>query len=423
MKVDFAHVTDIEKRLTVVVPPETVEERITKAYGDLKKTVHLKGFRPGKAPLPLLERYFKAQIEEEVVAQIVRDTYPKAVEEVHARPISQPKIENGVLERGKEFSYTAVFEIKPDIAVKDYSDIELPADAEIAVGDDEVGRELEQLRHTFATLREVSDRGIRKGDYAVLDIDGTVAGTEIKAGRQKDFFIEVDDNVYLPGFADHILGLSPGSTKMFNLTVPDDFSQKELAGKTVDVTVTVKTLKEKVLPLLDDEFAKDVGQYEGLEDLKQQLRAQLLARKKSEAEQTIREKIFDTLIQRNPLDVPRSLVEAQIQEMLAQTGRMLAAQGLKLSDIGRSQGELVERYWAPAERRVKAALLLEAVARQEGITVEDREIEEEYRRLAESVKQDVAAVKAKIEPDMLRPDILEKKTIDFIMAKAKRTET
>lgn len=423
MKVDFAHVTDIEKRLTVVVPPETVEERIAKAYGDLKKTVHLKGFRPGKAPLPLLERYFKAQIEEEVVAQIVRDTYPKAVEEVHVRPISQPKIENGVLERGKEFSYTAVFEIKPDITVKDYTAIELPAEVEITVGDDEIGRELDQLRHTFASLREVSDRGIKKGDYAVLDIDGTVAGTEIKAGRQKDFFIEVDDNVYLPGFAEHILGLAPGSTKTFSLPVPDDFTQKELAGKTVDVVVTVKTLKEKVLPELDDEFAKDVGQYEGFEDLKQKLRTQLFARKKSEAEQTIREKIFDTLIQRNPLDVPRSLVEAQIQEMLAQTGRMLAAQGLKLSDIGRSQGELVERYWAPAERRVKAALLLEAVARQEGITVEDREIDEEYQRIAESVKQDVATVKAKIEPDMLRPDILEKKTLDFIMAKAKRTET
>jgi len=423
MKVDFAHVTDIEKRLTVVVPPETVEERIAKAYGDLKKTVHLKGFRRGKAPLTLLERYFKAQIEEEVVAAIVRDTYPRALEQVHAEPISQPKIENGVLERGKEFSYTAVFEIKPDITVTGYTDIELPAAAQITVGDDEIARELEQLRHTFATLTEVTGRGIRKGDYAVLDITGTVAGTDIPAGRQKDFFIEVDDSVYLPGFADQIVGLAPGSAKTFTLAVPEDFSQKEIAGRNVEVSVTIKTVKEKVLPQLDDEFAKDVGQYEGLADLQQKLRAQLLERKTRESERAMKDAIVETLIKHNPLEVPRSLVEAQIKAMIAQTGRMLAAQGLNLKDIEQSQGDLAERYWAPAVQRVKAALLLDAVARQEGITVEDGDLEREYQRIADSVKQDVAAVKARIEPDLLRPEILEKKTMDFIMAKAKTTET
>jgi len=423
MKVDLAHVSEIEKRMTVVVPPDTVDDRIAKAYQELKKTVHLKGFRPGKAPLPLLERYFKAQVEEDVVSRIVQDTYPKALEEVHAAPVSQPKIENGVLERGKEFSYTAVFEIKPEITVQGYSDIELEPQQEITVSDDEVNRELEYLRERFATLKEVTDRGIRKGDYAVVDITATCNGAAFPNGSQKDFFIEVDDTAYLPGFADKIVGLAAGKNTNFPLTVPEDFPQSDIAGKTVEVNVTVKTVKEKVLPSLDDEFAKDVGDYENLAALKQKISEQLLERKKFEAESATREKIFDALIHNNPFTVPRSLVEMQIRNMLLETDRMLSAQGMSLDNLGQSASQLVERYREPAERQVRIGLLLDAIARQEGIEAADADFEEEYERIAARVQQDKETVKAKIDRDLLRSQILEKKALEFVMGKAKRTET
>jgi len=423
MKVDLAHVSEIEKRMTVVVPPDTVDDRIAKAYQELKKTVHLKGFRPGKAPLPLLERYFKAQVEEDVISRIVQDTYPKALEEVHADPISQPKIENGVLERGKEFSYTAVFEIKPEITVQGYLDIELEPQQEITVSDDEVNRELEYLRERFATLKEVTDRGIRKGDYAVVDITTTCNGAAFQNSSHKDFFIEVDDTAYLPGFADKIVGLAAGTNTNFTLTVPENFPQSDIAGKTVEVNVTVKTVKEKVLPSLDDEFAKDVDDYENLAALKQKISEQLLERKKFEAESATRERIFDTLIHNNPFTVPRSLVEMQIRNMLLETDRMLSAQGMSLDNLGQSASQLVERYREPAERQVRIGLLLEAIARQEGIEAADEDFDEEYERIAARVQQDKETVKAKVDRDLLRSQILEKKALEFVMRKAKRTET
>lgn len=422
MKVDIAHVSGIEKRMTVVIPPETVTSQIDKAYLDLKKNVRLKGFRPGKAPIPILERYFKAQVEEDVISKIVQDTYPKALEEVKAAPVSQPKIENGVLAKGVEFSYTAVFEIKPEITAQGYEGLELEREQAAAVDDAELASELENLQNTYATLKDVADRGIRKGDYVVLDMDGTIGGAAFQGSKQKDFFTEVSDSSYIPGFADQISGLAQGQEKKFSLAVPADFAKKDIAGKTIDFTVTVKAIKEKALPNLDDEFAKDIGDYQGIEDLKTKLREQMLERKKRQAETNIREKIFDALIAKNQFDIPRALVEMQARNMIMETQQMLAGQGLSIEKLGQSPAQLFERYRAPAERQVRSALILDAIAQQEGLKAEDGDFEKEYQGVAQQVNQDLETVKAKVDREMLRPQILEKKAIDFIIAKAKITE-
>jgi len=422
MKVELAHVSGIEKRMTVVIPPEAVTSQIDKAYLDLKKNVRLKGFRPGKAPISILERYFKAQVEEEVVSKIVKDTYPKALEEVKAAPVSQPKIENGVLAKGTEFSYTAVFEIKPEIKAQGYEGLELEREQAAAVDDAELAKELENLQNTYATLKDVTSRGIRKGDYVVLDMDSTIAGAAFQGGKQKDFFTEVSDTSYIPGFADQITGLAQGQQKNFSLAVSEDFAKKDIAGKTVDFTVTVKGIKEKVLPNLDDEFAKDLGDYQGIEDLKTKLREQMLERKKRQAESNIREKIFDALIAKNQFDVPRALVEMQARNMIMETQQMLAGQGLSIEKLGQSPAQLFERYRAPAERQVRSALILDAIAQQEDLKVENEDFDKEYQSVSQQVQQDLATVKAKLDPEMLRPQILEKKAIDFIIAKAKITE-
>jgi trigger factor len=422
MKVDIAHVSGIEKRMTVVIPPEAVTSQIDKAYLDLKKNVRLKGFRPGKAPIPILERYFKAQVEEDVISKIVQETYPKALEEVKAAPVSQPKIENGVLAKDTEFSYTAVFEIKPEITAQGYEGIALDREQAAAVDDSEVAKELENLQNTYATLKDVSGRGIQKGDYVVLDMDGTIGGAAFQGSKQKDFFIEASDSSYIPGFADQISGLAQGQVKTFGLAVPADFARKEMAGKTVDFTVTVKSIKEKVLPGLDDEFAKDLGDYAGIDDLRKKLREEMLERKKRQAETAVREKIFDALIQKNPFDVPHALVEMQARNMIMETQQMLAAQGMNLENLGQSPAQLFERYRAPAERQVRSALILDAIAQKEGLQVEEDDFDKEYHMVSQQVHQDLETVKAKVDREMLRPQILEKKALDFIMAKAKITE-
>ncbi len=422
MKVDIASVNGAEKRVTVSLPSELVDRKIDSVYLDLRKNVRLKGFRPGKAPVSILERYFKSQVEEDVISGLVKDTYPKALEEVNASPVSQPKIENSVLERGKDFSYTAVFEIKPEIAVKDYTGIDLNRDIANEATDADVEKEIAALQNNFATMKDVEDRACKKGDYVVIDFDGTVDGKPYTGNSQKNFFLEIAGDSFLPGFEEHITGLEKGMEKTFALAIPEDFPNRELAGKTIKFNVLLKGIKEKILPEVDDEFAKDLGNYTGLEDLKVKIKESIAERKIRDSEAKIKEQIFDVLIDKNPFDVPKSMIETQVRNMIMNTQQMLEARGLKLEDMGQSQEQLFEQYRKPAERQVRSALLLEAIAEAEGITTQEDDLEKKYRELAEQMHQDVNSVKAKITREMLQPQILEQKAIELIISQAHITE-
>ena len=423
MKVDVTHVSDIEKRLTVVVPQETVSSQFEQAYKELKKNVRLKGFRPGKAPLSLLEKYFKAQVEEDVISKIVQESYPKAIDEAKTVPVSQPKIENAGIECGKEFSFTAVFEVKPEIAPQGYEGLELEREKIAQGGDEELATALEGLRSTYATLKDIEGRSLAKGDFGIFDLDAVCEGKPYGGGAQKDFFLEASDTSYLPGFLAQVEGMPIGDERSFSLQLPEDFANKEYAGKQVDVKVVLKGLKERVLPVIDDEFARDLSQkYSCLDDLKKALSDEISTRKRNQAEHGFKEKLYDALIEKNAFDVPKSLIDTQARNMVMETQQMLAQQGIKLESLGQSAGSLIERYRGAAERQVRAALILEAIAAKEGLTADDADFEQQYSEIAAQYGQDVAAVKAALDPEALRPQIVEKKAIDFITAKAHITE-
>jgi trigger factor len=234
--------------------------------------------------------------------------------------------------------------------------------------------------------------------------------------------MEISDDAFLPGFPEQITGLKKGAEKTFSLSVPEEYTNPELAGKTVEFTVLVKAIKEKVMPEANDEFAKDLGEYSGLTDLKKKLNESLTEKKRSQSEAGLREKIFDILIEKNPFPVPGTMVETQVRNMIKNAQQMLESQGMKLEDMGQSMGQLFEQYKTPAERQVRSTLLLGAIADREGLVAEDKDFETRYQEFAEQMRQDVAAVKAKIDPEMLRPLILEKKALEFIISKAKITE-
>lgn len=423
MKVDVAQVSEIETRLTVVVPQETVAEQFEQAYKELKKSVRLKGFRPGKAPQGLLEKYFKTQVEEDVITKIVKESYPQALDEAKAAPVSQPRIENAGIDRDKEFSYTATFEVKPAIEPQGYVGLALERETIAAPSDEELAQALEGLRSTYATLKDVEGRPLARGDFGIYDLDATCEGKPYGGGPQKDFFLETADASYLPGFADKVVGMQAGEAREFSLQLPDDFANKEYAGKTVEVNAALKSIKERVLPALDDEFARDLSpKYTCLADLKKALADDLDSRKRSQADQAFKDKLYDALLEKNPFDAPRALVDMQARNMVMETRQMLAQQGIKLESLGQNPETLVERYREPAERQVKAALILEAIAAKEALTVEDADLEKKYGEIAAQYGQDVAAVKAALDPGVLRPQILEGKAIDFITAKAAGAE-
>jgi len=420
MKVDVVSVNDVEKRMTVCISLDRVDGEIEKAYKGLKKEVKIKGFRPGKTPLAILKKHFKAQVEEDVISKLVSDSYPKALEEAKQMPVSPPKIENGVIEKGKDFTYMAVFEVKPEIDVKDYEGLELEKE-KIEISDEDVDKEIETLRNSHATLKEVEGRPVQKGDNVLVDYEGTVAGEPLPQGKQQNFPMEISEDTFLPGFSDHIIGMNKGENKAFSIDLPEDYGDENISGKKADFTLTLNEIKEKVLPELDDEFAKDLGDYKDIQELKDKFKESMLERKKQKSEGDVREKIFKVLIEKNSFDVPKKMVETQAKNMVMEMQQMFAAQGMNLGDMGQSPEQLIESYKQPAEKQVRSALLLEAIAKKENLDADESEIEAKYEELAKQVGQDVAFVKEKVTDDMIKPQVLEKKALDLIISKANLT--
>jgi len=421
MKTEVANISEIERRVTVEVDAEKVTKSIDKAYKNLQKKVRLPGFRPGKAPISILQKHFKAQIEEEVINELVQKTFPEVMEQQDIKPVSMPKVENGVLEKGKPFSYTVGIEIKPAIDVTDYTGLKIDRPGPEAT-DEDITAELERYRNSYAEMQEITGRPTQNDDHIIFDLEGFIGEEAYMGGKKTDYFLELGKEMLLPGFDEHMIGLNAGDVKEFSLEIADDYGDKQVAGKTIAFKVEFKTIKEKVLPELTDDFAKDVGEYETLEQLKDAARTAISQRKKQESEGKVRDQIFDALIEKNPFTVPQGMVEMQAQNMLKEVERMFQQQGMDINEMGQSQAQMLENYKEPAEKRVRSGLLLEAVANKENIKAEDDDYEKQYEELAGMYNEKIETIKANINKDQIESQIMERKTIDFILSSAEITE-
>ena len=421
MKAEVANVSEVERRVTVELDAEQVTNSIDKAYKNLQKKARLPGFRPGKAPLSILEKHFKAQIEEEVTNELVQKSFPEVMEQQNLKPVSMPKVENGVLAKGTAFSYTVAIEIKPTIDVKDYTGLKIER-LQPEATDEDVNEELERSRASYADMREINGRPTQTDDHIIFDLEGFIGEETYMGGKKTDYFLELGKNMLLPGFDEHMIGLNPGDTKEFSLEIAADYGDTQVAGKTITFKVDLKTIKEKVLPELTDDFAKDVGEYENLDQLKEAARASISERKKKESGNKVREQISAALIEKNSFTVPQGMIEMQAQNMLQEIQRMFQQQGLDINEMGQDQAQMLENYKEPAERQVRSALLLEAVAEKENIKAEDDDFEKQYEELAALYNEKLETIKANIGKDRLESQVMERKTIEFILSSAEITE-
>lgn len=421
MKVEIEQLGPIRKKMSVALPPELVDREVEKAYLKLQQEIRLKGFRPGKAPRALLQRYFKAQVEEDVISALVQDSYPRALDENKMLPVSQPVIEKGVLEKGKEFSYTASFEIKPVLDVQGYQGLQLEKE-KLSITEQDIEQQLKNLQDNHATLKAVEGREARAGDCVVIDYEGSIEGKPFAGSSLKDHLLEIAPESFLPGFSEQLTGLEAGQEKAFALAMPAGYARDDLAGKTIDFKVQLREIKEKILPALDDEFARDLGAYADLADLKEKIRASLTAQRQQQIETGLREKIAGTLIEKNPVEVPPAMIEQQIRNMIVSMQQRLYSQGVNFENFPYSIEKLSEIYREPAEKQVRTSLLLEAIAGKENITVSEENLENRYGEIAQSLNQEPAAVRKSIEPELIKAQLLEEKAIDFIIAHATVTE-
>jgi trigger factor len=422
MKASVEEISSIKKKMSIEIPENQVAKEVESFYKDLGKKAKIKGFRPGKVPRDILERYFKDYVKAEVIQKLIQDTYPQALSEADLQPVSPPVIDPGEFENGKPFQYSAVIEVKPDIKLEGYTGLKIEGKKE-EVKDEEVEERLKALQNLHANLKTISEgRPIQTGDYVIVDYEASMEGKPLEGGKAIDFTMEVGSGQFIPALEEKLIGLRPEEEKEIEVSFPEDYGYKKWAGKTISFHVKIKEIKEKILPPLDDEFAKDLGDYASLEELKAKLRGEIEKEKALGLERQLKDQVVDQLLEANPFEVPESLVQEQAKAMVSDAKLRLAAQGVDLKNLGVSEEKLQEDYKSMAQKQVKAFLILEKIAGQEGIAVTDDEADDRLREMSERMHQKFDVVRRYYEKNGLLPEvkagIIRDKTLNFLLEKA-----
>lgn len=377
------------REVEVEVPADEVSKAFRQVMKRYQKQARIPGFRPGKVPETVLRSRFAGSIREDVVESVVPEHFRAALDQQGVQPVSQPQIANLELEEGQPLRFKAVFEVLPPVTVDGYQDVKVEkANGELT--EEEFSTELERIRDARSTMEPVTeDRGLQDGDWAQISFKGELQGEAAEGEEQaapiegQDVSVEVGGKDTVEAFTDALRGAKPGQELKFEVTYPEEFGEKKMAGKTVAYAVEVRGIRKKVQPELDDAFAKELGDYETIEDFKQKLREHMASDKKNRAEAETRNRLLDALVTRFEFPVPESLVQSQIDARLERGLRALAAQGMRTEDMRKMDfGRLREGQRDSAVNEVKGTILLDRIADAENVQVDDEELEREIQLLS-----------------------------------------
>jgi trigger factor len=388
--------TDCKRSLEFEIPLDQVEKAEEQATESIKGRVRLPGFRPGKAPMSIVKSRFQSEIRSEVIETLVPKAFRERVSKEEIKVIGTPDIKELHFEAGEPIRFKAEFEVAPEIELGTYRGLPVQY-VEPTVIDEEIDHRLESMRETKAEYVNIDPRPIENGDFVVIhlrSIEGLAEPVD-----QDDLQLEVGGADTLPTFTEQMLGTEPGQTKEFDLTYPEDYGSERLAGKTVKFELTPKTIRKKELPALDDEFARDLGDYQSLEELKESIRKAIFHEKQLAAQQTAKEAILDKLVESHEFPVPETYVDYQIENQTRSRLRELTGQDVDLSKLKLDWKEIREKQHDKAVRNVKAALLLDKIAEAEGVHVTKDEIDHELQHIARRERETVPAIRARFEKD------------------------
>lgn len=421
MDVQVEDLGPTRKRIHVIVPEEMVKKEIDGVYDELKKTAKVKGFRPGKTPRQILERYYGDYVMEQVISKIIGNTYEGALSESRIRPVSRPTLENEELTEGKPFKYSAVVDVNPEIDVKDYTGVSVRK-RELKVERDDVAKRLEQLQNLHAQLKTIGeDRPVREGDFVVIDFQGTIDGRPFTGGKGENVSVEIGAGKFLPELENALVGVRCEEEEEVEIQFPEDHQERELAGEKALFRIKVREIREKVLPSLDDEFAKDVG-CESLRDLEEKVRREIEGEKRLEINRELDNQILDFLIERNTFEIPGSMVDRQVEALIRELKLNLAYQGVEFKSSGLDEGKLKDQYRDRAIRDVRSALLLNRIAEVEKIDVTKGEVGQKLEEIARNTNRTKSQVEAYYKKNNLMEgltsQVLEEKTRQFLREKA-----
>ena len=425
MNVTVDVLSPIKKKLSLEVPAETVDAELDKAYKKIAKNAEVKGFRKGKVPKKILEKHYGPRAQYDAAGPLINNSLYKALLDNKIEAVSQPEVVNsGVVEAGKPFTYEAEVEVRPEIVAKDYTGLELEKE-KYTFDEAVIEQQLEQMANSRMQLEVTSRKKAREGDTVIIDFEGFIDDTPFENGAAKDFELSLGSNSFIPGFEDQIVGMKREQEKEINVTFPEGYGAKELAGKPAVFKVLLKEIKEKVIPEIDDNLAKELDA-ENLDELKERIKENTIAQGTQQAEGQLQENLMNALIENNEFDVPEGMVVNQLHHLKDSFSQRLKAQGMSLEMLGMNEETFAKTYRDMAVQQVKGELLLDAIAAQEEITVEDSEVDAKIEEYAANSEIPIDQVKKYFENQSalagLKGQILQEKVTQFLLDSAKITE-
>ncbi len=407
-------------RLTVEVPAQEVEKALQSAFMKNKNKISVPGFRKGKVPRQMIEKMYGPEIfYEDAVNEMLPDAYEQAVKECGEDIVSSPEIDITQIKKGEPFIFTAEVAIKPEVKLGKYKGVKVEK-SDAAVTDEEVDEEIGRERERNARNVEVTDRPVKDGDMTILDFEGFVDGVAFEGGKGENYSLTIGSGAFIPGFEEQLIGAQIDQETEVNVTFPEDYQAEELQGKAAVFKCTVKEIKEKELPELDDEFASEVSEFDTLEEYKADVRAKITERKEKEARDAKEEKVIEAIINDSDMEIPEAMLATQQRQMVDEFGQRIQMQGIPMEQYyqmtGNTRERMIEQVRPQAEKRIKSRLVLEAIAKAENIEVTEEEFEEELKTIAEAYQIEIDEVKKTLPEEsikQIREDLAVRRAAEF----------
>ena len=408
-------------KLTVEVPAEEVEAALQNAYLKNRKQISVPGFRKGKVPRQMIEKMYGPEVfYDDAANALIQKAYPQAADECELEIVSRPAVDIVQLEKGKPFIFTAEVAVKPEVTLGQYKGIEVEK-ADTTATDEEVAAELDKEREANSRTITVEDRAVQDGDMTVIDFEGFVDGEAFEGGKGTDYPLTIGSGAFIPGFEEKLVGAEIGKEVEVDVTFPEEYHAKELAGKPAVFKCTVKEIKVKELPELDDDFAQDVSDFDTLEEYKADVRKKVEEKKAADAKAKKEDAVIEKIIEGAAMEIPDAMVETQAERMVDEFAQRLQMQGLTMEQYlqftGGNVQALVEQSKPQALKRIQSRLVLEAVAAAENLTASDEELDAELGRMAEQYKMEVEKLKemfAEEELKSVREDLAIQKAVELV---------
>ena len=413
-------------KLTIEVSAEELEKAIQGAYLKNKNKITLPGFRKGKAPRKMIEKMYGTGVFlEDAANALIPTAYSDALQECDLEIVSQPEIDVTQLEAGKPFIFTAEVAVKPEVTLGEYKGVEIKK-IEVEVTEEEIEAELKKEQENNSRTIVVEDRAVESGDIATIDFEGFVDGTPFEGGKGTDYPLTIGSNTFIPGFEDQLIGANTGDKLDVNVTFPEEYQAKDLAGKAAVFKCEIKKIEKKELPELDDEFAKDVSEFDTLDEYKADIKKNLTEKKEADAKRQKEDEAVDKAVENASMEIPEAMIKTQVNQMVDDFSRRMQAQGLSIEQYfqftGMTIDKLMEEMKPQALKRIQTRLVLEKIAEVENIQPSEERVEEEIGKMAEMYKMEKDKLReliGDIELEQMKKDMAVQDAVTYIADAAK----